>query len=427
MISFDPVKKIADAVLHEGYLLYPYTASARKNRTRWQFGVLMPPQFANGGSAEPSSMQTEVMVEPQGAPSLALCVRFLHVQSRTIQRRCGETFAPVQSLRVDGNEYLTWDEAVEREVTRLVCLHPAQREIVAIDVPENRSVETLRDSSGRLCGRIVRERSRLRGTIAVTAESAGDLLRVRVRVENTSALVGSERPLALRTALVSTHTLLGVERGRFISMLDPPPFASDAVRACVNQHTWPVLAGEASDDGRCSTIVLSAPIILYDFPAVSEQSGGDAFDGTEIDELLSLSVLSMTDDEKREARATDAAARDVVERADSLTAERLASLHASMQATAAPEAAEDTTLVVRGHSIGKGSRVRLRPSRRADVWDTFIDGKTARVRGIYRDMDDRMYVAVVVEDDPASEFHEWYGRSLFFYPDEIEPLEVSAP
>jgi hypothetical protein len=60
------------------------------------------------------------------------------------------------------------------------------------------------------------------------------------------------------------------------------------------------------------------------------------------------------------------------------------------------------------------------------VWDAFLQGKTARVRGVYRDMEARVYVAVTVDDDPASDLHEWHGRSLFFGCDEVEPLEAPS-
>ncbi|MGZ3575073.1 MAG: hypothetical protein ACXVA3_07290 [Vulcanimicrobiaceae bacterium] len=427
MISLDPMKKIADAVLYEGFLLYPYTASARKNRARWQFGVVMPHAYASSETGEPSTMQTEVIALPEGIPSLAVCVRFLQLQARTVEERSGDAFVPVAALRVDGDEYITWDEAVEREISSRFPLRPAQCEVVEIDIPAGCEVEQLHDASGTVRGRVLRERWHLRGTITVTCEPVSPLLRIRVHIENSSELAGAERSAALRTALISTHTLLGIESGRFVSLLDAPPFAAQAARECVNERTWPVLAGQSMGDGRFSSLVLSSPIILYDFPAVAEQTTGNAFDGTEIDELLNLSVLSLSDAERREARATDPAARAIVDRAESTTTARLASLHAMMRADCAPERADEAMLIVQGRRIGKGSRVRLRPARRADVWDSFIAGKTARVRGIYRDMDDRMYVAVIVEDDPASEFHEWYGRSLFFDPDEIEPLEASAP
>src|SRR5262249_56115414 len=61
-------RKVADTVLYEGYVLYPYRRSAQKNRTRFQFGVLMPPPYRCVDACEPSASQTECLVEcPHGA------------------------------------------------------------------------------------------------------------------------------------------------------------------------------------------------------------------------------------------------------------------------------------------------------------------------------------------------------------------------
>ncbi len=90
------------------------------------------------------------------------------------------------------------------------------------------------------------------------------------------------------------------------------------------------------------------------------------------------------------------------------------------QAEASPEEASVGVGRVR---VMKGARVRLRPRRRADSMFVFLDGRTARVEGVYRDVDDEAYVAVIPEDDPGADLHSWYRRFLYFYPDEIEPLE----
>src|SRR5579862_7039734 len=81
-------KQVADAVLYEGYVLYPYRASARKNQLRWQFGVLAPEAFvAAGASGEMASMQTEMIVEAGAHPRLHLRLRGLQVQTRQIEQR----------------------------------------------------------------------------------------------------------------------------------------------------------------------------------------------------------------------------------------------------------------------------------------------------------------------------------------------------
>ena len=73
--------------------------------------------------------------------------------------------------------------------------------------------------------------------------------------------------------------------------------------------------------------------------------------------------------------------------------------------------------------VSKGWRVRLHPVRRADAMDMFLDGRSARVEGIYRDVDDEAYVAVSLDDEASGDLHAGYGRFLYFYPDEIEPVE----
>jgi hypothetical protein len=193
-----------------------------------------------------------------------------------------------------------------------------------------------------------------------------------------------------------------------------------------------VLVGDAAGGKQRSNLVLSSPIILYDFPEVAAQTDGDAFDATEIDELLTLSVLSLPDAERDEARATDPRARAIVERAERFGARELGQLHASVlydRAADDPFASIDAPALdcvfVAGTKVAKGSAVRLHPKRRADVWDMFLDGKIATVRAIHQDVDDVQYVAVTVDDDPASDLHDWYGRSFFFYPDEIEPCEAT--
>jgi hypothetical protein len=79
-------------------------------------------------------------------------------------------------------------------------------------------------------------------------------------------------------------------------------------------------------------------------------------------------------------------------------------------------------VLVNGVHVAAGSRVRLRPSRRADAQDIFFAGKTARVTSVHEDVDGERYVGVIVEDEPDAEMPNEYGRYLYFGPDEIEPL-----
>lgn len=439
MSGFAPALSVANAVLYEGYILYPYTASARKNRIRWQFGVLVPHAYTAKGTGEPAEAQTEILLECGDETGVEILVRFLHVEARIVERWSGSSFEPVASLAVGSQSYLTFDEGVEREVTLRV--RPAELSgtiAVPIAFPDGETTEPLRDAGDVLRGRVVRRRWSLHGAVAVTCEPVDGcpaLRKLRVVIDNRSSVVPGERSSALRTAFVSTHVLLHAQGGQFLSVLDPPEEAAAATKALANRHTWPVLVGEGNGEQR-APLVLSSPIILYDFPAVAPQSEADTFDATEVDELMMLSVLSLSDEEREEARATDPRARAIVERAERFGPEELRRLHGTLlQGKSEPERDPLSVLdvpsmdcvFVHGVKVGKGSTVRLHPKRRADVWDVFLDGKVATVRAIHQDVENEMYVAVTVDDDPASEFHEWYGRSFFFYPDEVEPVAVPAP
>ena len=440
MNSFEPARKVADAVLYEGYILYPYTASAPKNRIRWQFGVVVPEAYASQGTGEPSQAQTEVLFECDAGTEVEVLVRFLQVEARQVEAWQQSSFLPVESLTLGSKKYLTFDEGTEREVT--VRFQPGAQDRTAVPIasPAEEKVELLADADEAVVGRIVRRRWPLHGAVSVEAEPVADrpgLRKLRVRIENNSAVVPGERSSALRTAFVSTHTLLHARGGSFLSALDPPAEAGEATSQLVNRHTWPVLVGSGGSDVQRSPLVLSSPIILYDFPAVAPQSEADTFDATEVDELMMLSVRSLSDDERDEARATDDRARAIIERAERFGPEDLARLHGTLlqrksdaPGTADPFAALDVPgmdcVFVNGTKVSKGSRVRLHPKRRADVWDLFLDGKIATVRAVHQDVENLMYVAVTVDDDPASELHDWYGRALFFYPDEVEPVGAVA-
>jgi len=307
-------------------------------------------------------------------------------------------------------------------------------------MPAGRDVE---GGNGQVPWRIVRDRAETIARIVVSAESVEvepdarghDLTRIRVRIENLMPMRegASRRDDALRQALVGTHTLLAVCGGSFLSLTDPPSGLESAAAACSNIHCWPVLVG----DPQRQDILLSSPIVLYDFPSIAPESPESLFDGTEIDELLTLRILTLTDEEKAQARATDDRARHVIDRVESLSDDQRGKLHGVMHPVeqSVPEdhawrtllnppgeaSPESASIEIGGVSILKGSRVRLRPVRRADPIDTFMAGRLARVEGIFHDVDGRTHVAVVVDDDPAGDLHAEFGRFLYYGPEEIEP------
>lgn len=447
-------RQVADAVLFEGYVLYPYRASAAKNRFRWQFGVLVPPSWS-GASGEHHVQRTECLMEPRPGAHLALELRFLHVQRRTVEERAADgTFVPVGELRLEERILTTWDEGVEETVTLVLPVATLDPDGTTLPFtrPATEEVEQITAADGRILGRLVRRREAISGTLRVAAAELDGPYRVErltVTVENTgdwTAPPGGDRHAALPYSLVATHTLLHLDAGSFLSMTDPPEWARGAVAACENLRTWPVLAGEP---GR-SDLVLSSPIILDDHPAIAPESPGALYDATEIDEILALRTAALTDEEKREARGTDARAAAVIDLADTMPPEVLERLHGavrSLREVTGPkepagadllspdtpwwDPAGDTSVdpardhvLVDGHPVRAGSRVVLRPRlRRTDAQDLFVDGRSALVEAVLHDVDGGVHIAVTVEDDPGADIRREQGRFLYFQPDEVEVLE----
>jgi hypothetical protein len=453
-------RKVADAVLYEGYVLYPYRRSAQKNRTRFQFGVLMPPPYRAVDEHEPSASQTECLMECPADAELDIGLRFLHLQRRTAQLIDPGTGAVTDTgtLRVGGAEYSSWDEAVEREQHFRGCVADLldKRTELLFEFGESVVTENLAGPEGEQAGRLLRRCEALAGAIEVRAErTAGPYgaIRLRVRVENRTEPRAPlrSRDDGLKYSLIAAHLLIGVAGGSFLSLTDPPEWASGEVAGCVNVGTWPVLAGPPE----CRDLMLSSPVILYDHPEVAPESAGDLFDATEIDEILTLRTLALTDEERREARATDPRAADLIDRLDDLPPEMLERMHGAIRylspgpgkAAAAPptftEAGErppapwwdpgsDTTVspetdhvLVAGVKVARGSRVRMRPgARRTDAQDLFLTGREALVEAVLHDVDGQVHVAVSPVSDPLAELQRNHGRFLYFAPDELEPVEA---
>ncbi|MFI5040512.1 MAG: hypothetical protein ACHQNA_01465 [Acidimicrobiales bacterium] len=448
---FGKAKKVADAVLYEGYVLYPYRASARKNQLRWQFGVLVPPGCA-AALGEPEAMRTELLAEVGRTATIDVRVRGLQIQTRNVEVDGRQ----VASLDTGDRVWTSFDEAVEHEI-----------DLPGLDVGDlvrrGHSVDVAWDGAGTTeeiaGGRVVRARWPVTARVHVGASwcaGPGSLVLLSIAIENTThGVVPSGRDVAVRQSLVAVHTLAAIDDGRFLSALDPPLHARSAAAALSSVGTFPVLI---DDD-----VVLSSPIILYDRPAVAPESEGDMFDATEIDEILALRVLTLTDEEKREARGTDQRSAAVVDRCDAMTPESFERLHGTFRSIrftddAALEEPGDrwsdpgagreeagapwnepglpwwdpgvdggfdpwTDRVWIGDvEVSPGTRVRLHPSRRADAQDLFLVGLDATVGGVFHDVDGEVHLAVVVDADPGGDLLRAHGRYRYFHPDEVEIL-----
>lgn len=314
-MNFEALEKIANAVMYEGFLLYPYRKSSVKNQHRWHFGTIEPGKV----------MQTECLVEGDEQTSLEVKVRYLS----------GET----------ERELTVTDQEVEFERVK------------------------------------VNDR----------------LLRFAIRIVNRS-----------NEPMLSTHTLLAVHLGAFVSLLDPPEEYRVAASACRNIGTWPVLAGREGE----RNLMLSSPIILYDYPQIAPESAGDLFDGTEIDEILTLRVLTLSEEEKQEVRKGDDRARAILSRTEALPPEAYAKMHGAIRGLKKASQLQ----------FREGDRVRLHPRKKADIFDIALDGKIAIIESVERDFEDKIHLAVTVADDPGRDFGiaKQIGHRFFFGPEEVE-------
>jgi hypothetical protein len=369
-VSFEEARSIADAVLYEGYALYPYRASSPKNRVRFPFGCVYPAAYARAQTGfDRSELHTECLLRADAAATLQVRVRCLVLARPAVARAPG-----------------SWQETLEKRLDFTLPLAAgATREPFELEgVP---------------------------GALVVSRESVGPgLVKLRVGVENSSPLDAVERDAALEQAFLSLNLLLRVTGGTFVSRVDPPAELSELGAALEGEGLFPVLVGAPGD----ARSMLASPIILYDYPAVAAASPGDLFDATEIDEILSLRIQTLTPGEKDAMRELDPRVRAVLERTEALGAGELGRLHGELKA-AAP------TLL---GPFSPGTRVRLRPKRRADIFDLALAGRVATVRSLECDAEGAAYLCVTVDDDPGADLgvSGQPGHRFFFDPDEVELL-----
>jgi hydrogenase maturation protease len=341
---------VARALLLEGHLLYPYDARALKNRHRWLFGRLYPEAWVRrSGGAEASSMVTECLVRGGDGAVVRGCVRFLQVVDEAAVAR-----------EVDVGAHAIGAACASAAVTRF-AFPPGVEAVV--------EVEAARVPEGCL------------------------RLRVVVRNEVRSADLPDEDH-ALQASLLATHVALALDRGSFVSLRDPPPELAEEARACRSRGAWPILFGP--DELLCS------PIFLDDHPRVSPESPAELFDAVELDELLTLHILALSDDE-RQIMAEDPWAREALARTLAL----------------GPEARMRLRGRVVRRGLIQGARVILRPRGRADVLDLALAGRAATVCSVDEDLDGRVHVGVTVDDDPGRDMGE-RGHRFFFDPSEVE-------
>jgi hypothetical protein len=429
-MNFASIESVADAVLFEGYILYPYRPSSLKNRQRWNFGTLYPQAFAEAQSpAEHWQFHAEVVFEASPETRLHARVRFLQLAAPSDSRNEGweEGFARCRTL--DG---VHLDELVRGVEVDFDLTHLGEEERAAA-APQFAE----RPRQGRLSLRAIRLR-----------EGPYKLVATFSNLSPAEAYASFSRRTVQGAAFTSAHLMLALEHGSFVSLLEPPAALEVAIKDCKQGGVFPVLAGEPKDRTR----MLCSPIILYDYPEVAPESAGNFFDGTEMDEMLALRVLTLTDAEKDEIRSGDPHARAVLERTETLPDEQLARVHGAVRGLrhiTEHEPAESTgraadlidqpfdpfaehkpveSVRVFGIEIKLGDRVRLWPQKKADILDMEMEGKLAIVEAIEQDLENNVQFAVVLEDDPGRDLGmlRQTGHRFFFTPDEVEPLGMEV-
>jgi len=372
------LETLLDSLLYEGYALYPYTPGATKNATPTPFGIAYPPAYAEANPSTFDRVHMQCVLEAGPGAKLAATACFLQSEG-------------------------------ER--------HKASAR--RIELPPTPVAE--------LAGGLVRPfefdgEERIEGRVRIDATELGDgLFRVGVSIHNTTPAIeaGVDRSEALRSSLMSTHLVAEAQGARFTSPLERGGPRGDAVAACENVNTWPVLASPRDD------AVLGAAIFLPDHPSMAPESLGSLFDSTEIEEALLLHVHALSDGEREEIAKQDPAVREMVERAAATTPEDVMSLHGRLSEVHSepghPNPGE-ASLHVGGATLRKGGKVVLRPRGDRDVYDKMLAGKVATIERIYHDYDDKAHIGVTVDSDAAQPLFRETGRYLFFSSDEVEAL-----
>ncbi len=404
--AFAHVEDLAKALLYEGFVLYPYRASSLKNQQRFPFGVLAPRCYAEAmGDAERWRLHLEVLVHAPDDARLHAQVRCLRYASRDNEAR-EERIAlvgdPIGALRDARRERHTALDAEEDDLDRrfeplalqsLLEVERLERHVHRVTI-EVRNVTQVALSDGARRGRPDRV----------------------------------ERQTMVRRSAASVHVLLSVqdsaptgdgvrERGpsEFVSLLEPPDALTGHVEECRNEGVFPVLVGPAA---RRDTM-LASPVIVYDHPRLAPESPGDFFDGTEMDEMLALRVLTLSPFEQDELRRAGGPGAQLLARVEAMDDDALAALHGRLSVK------PPSVVSAGGQAVVVGDRVRIRPRGRGDVMDIALRDRIATIASIEQDVDGVLLVAVTIDDDPGRDLgaQGWPGHRFFYRPDELERLQ----
>lgn len=321
--------KIADTIMYEGYMLYPYRRSAIKNRQRWTFGILYAPGYEEvRAGTERSQMHSECLMKASGKAAVQVRLRFLQLITKQVAERVDQAFQPVPSVAIDGHLIESWDEGVERSAQVELPIEAGEH-CADFYFPPSNSSESLLNSAGKVVANTIRRQREIRGKLRASAQRIrDDVWKLKIDVINTSSQTfeSQNRNEALLRSMLTAHCIVSSVGGEFISLLDPPGGIRDIATSCVNVGNFPVLVGANAE----RDTMLCSPILLYDYPRIAPESAGDFFDATEMDEMLTLRVMTLSDEEKKEMLA-DNRMRELLERTEQSARAQLMRTHGTIR------------------------------------------------------------------------------------------------
>ncbi len=379
----DRLEALVDSLLFEGYALYPYTPGAVKNATPTPFGIVYPPVYAS-----------------------TLSSTFDHLELRCVLDAPpdGVVRAEVRFLMPAGDRHRAMPARIELPGAMVGALGA---------VPAGKEVRVQGEVGAPLAV----------GMVLATGRLDDGSYEVALRVENrTLVRSGLDRAGALARSLISTHPILHVTGGRFISPLE---------RHCHSVNTFPVLASDTDD------VVVGATIVLPDHPQIAPESRGSLFDGTEIEEALLLHVQALSDEERAQIESEDPTVREMIARAAAATPEEIVALHGRVtlrdpETTEPPREppglpdprAGEEQVDVGSKTFRRGAKVVIRPGPQADLHARMLDGRAATIERIFTDYDGKTHLGLTIDDDPGQDLMRDTGRYLYFFAHEVEVIET---
>lgn len=392
----DRLEELVESLLYEGYALYPYTPGATKNSTPTPFGILYPPVYAATLTSTYDYLELRCVLQAPPDAVLSAEVRFLAAGGQRHE-------AQARQVQLAGAMAGALSTPAEKEVS-VEGEAGAPPLVMALSL----SAQPLHGVDGGSGG-------------------SGEY-EVAFRVENrTLVRSGLDRAGALARSLLSTHPILRVSGGKFVSVLERP---------CGAINTFPILA--TVDD----EAIVGATIALPEHPQIAPESRGALFDSTEIEEALLLHVHALSDAEREEIERSDPAVREMVARAAASTPADIIALHGRVTLRdPEPERDRETNeppveppdLVdpslgeemaqVKGVIFRRGGKVLIRPAADADIQARMLDGRTATIERILTDYDGKTHLGVTIDGDPGQEIMRETRRFLFFFPPEVEVIE----